>query len=59
MEARKFHGIKVATETFISHLFFVDDILILGIDSLEDWMEFQTTLKKLCLTYGIEVNCQK
>jgi hypothetical protein len=34
VEVGSFHGLKVATETIISHLFFVDDVLILGIGNL-------------------------
>jgi hypothetical protein len=45
----KFHGLKVATETIISHLFFVDDVLILGIGILEDWLEFKSILTRFCL----------
>jgi hypothetical protein len=54
-----FHGLKVATETIISHLFFVDDVLILGVGKIEDWMELQSILTSLCHAYGMDVNYQK
>jgi len=54
-----FHGLKVATETIISHMFFVDDVLILGIGNLEDWMEFKSILSSFCLASGMDVNCKK
>jgi hypothetical protein len=59
MEAGTFHGIKVASETIISHLFFLDDVLILGIGNFEDWMAFQSILTKFCLATGMDVNCHK
>jgi hypothetical protein len=59
VEEGKFHGIKVATETIITHLFFVDDVLILGIGKFEDWMDFQSILTNFCLASGMDVNCHK
>jgi hypothetical protein len=54
-----FHGLKVATETIVSHLLFVDDVLILGIGNYEDWMEFKTILTSFCIASGMDINCQK
>jgi hypothetical protein len=59
VEKGSFHGLKVAIETIISHLFFVDDVLILGIGKFEDCMEFKTILSSFCHAYGMDVNCQK
>jgi hypothetical protein len=50
---------KLLQETIISHLLFVDDVLILGIGKFEDWMEFKTILTSFCLASGMDVNCQK
>jgi hypothetical protein len=54
-----FHGLKVATETIVSHLLFVDDVLILGSGNYEDWMEFKTILTSFCIASGMDINCQK
>jgi hypothetical protein len=58
-EEGKFHGIKVATETIITHLFFVDNVLVLGIGKFEDWMDFQSILTNLFLSFGMDVNYHK
>jgi hypothetical protein len=49
VEVGYFHGLKVASKTIISHLFFVDDVLILGIGKFKDWMVFQSILTNFCL----------
>jgi hypothetical protein len=59
VEEGSFHGLKVATETIISHLFFVDNVLILSIGKFEDWMVFQSILTNFCLASSMDVNCQK
>lgn len=43
----------------ISHLLFVDDVLILGIDSLVEWAEFTKLLSTFCQASGMEINCEK
>jgi hypothetical protein len=55
----KFIGIKVARGLSITHLLFVDDVLILGIRSLEEWVEFKKLLNLFCQASGMEVNCEK
>ena len=59
MVERALHGLKVAIETIVSHLLFVDDVLILGSGNYEDWMEFQTILISFCITSSMDINCQK
>lgn len=56
---RKFSGFKVAKGLSISHLLFVDDVLILGIDSLVEWAEFTKLLSTFCQASGMEINCEK
>jgi hypothetical protein len=58
-EEGSFHGLKVASLKFVTHLLFVDDILILGNGDLKDWLEFKTILSMFCTASGMEVNCQK
>ena len=38
VEEGSFHGLNFSTETIISHLLFVDNVLILGIGKFEDWI---------------------
>jgi len=54
-----FHGLKVATMTIVSHLLFIDDVLILGSGKYEEWMEFKTILNSFCIAMGMDINCQK
>jgi hypothetical protein len=54
-----FQGLKVVVSTFISHLFFVDDVLILGAGKFDDWLTFKTILTNFCFASGMVVNCQK
>ena len=59
VEAGSFKGIKVVVENFISHLFFVDDVLILGDANFEEWKTFHSLLTNFCQALGMVVNCQK
>jgi hypothetical protein len=54
-----FHGLKVAISNYVSHLLFVDDVLILGDGNYKDWLEFKSILSLFCTTSGMEVNCNK
>jgi hypothetical protein len=54
-----FQGLKIVVSTFIPHLFFVDDVLILGAGKLEFWLTFNSILSKFCSTSGMIVNCHK
>jgi hypothetical protein len=54
-----FQGLKVVARTFNSHLFFVDDVLILGAGKFDDWLAFKTILTNFCFASGMVVNCQK
>ena len=37
---KKIMGIKVAASIYISHIFFVDDVLLFGDGSLLEWMHY-------------------
>jgi len=54
-----FHGLRVAISIYISHLDFVDDVLILGTDNYKDWKIFKSILTLFCAVSGMEVNCNK
>jgi hypothetical protein len=54
-----FKGIKIVVDTFISHLLFVDDVLILGNANFEEWSTFHTILRLFCKASGMVINCQK
>jgi hypothetical protein len=54
-----FSGIKITKGISITHLFFVDDVVILGKGSLGDWIKLKQLLSLFCLASGMEVNYQK
>jgi hypothetical protein len=54
-----FQGLKVVARTFISHLFFVDDVLIFGASKFDDWLTFKTILTNFYFSFGMVVNYQK
>jgi hypothetical protein len=54
-----FKGLKVVVNTFISHLLFVDDVLILGAGKLEYWMTLNSILSKFCSATGMIINQHK
>ena len=54
-----FSSLKVAKGLVLTHLLFVDDVLILGIGSIEEWIELKKIISTFCQATGMEVNCQK
>jgi len=59
VEEGSFHRLKVASTNFVTHLLFVDDVLILGGEEFKDWLNFKTILTMFCTTSCMEVNCHK
>ena len=54
-----FLGMKIVFEIFISHLLFVDDVIFLGKDLVEEWNYMHTILKVLCYASGMELSSKK
>jgi len=54
-----FSSIKITKGISITHLFFVDDVVIVGKGSLGDWIKLKLLLSLFCLALGIEVNYEK
>jgi hypothetical protein len=52
-------GIKVSRLIKILHLLFVDDILIMTIDSIAEWKEISRVLNFFCNASGLQINPQK
>jgi hypothetical protein len=49
VETGTFKGLKVAPGIHISHLLFVDDVLIMGADNIDYWKTLKILLTNLCL----------
>jgi hypothetical protein len=54
-----FKGLKVVVDTYISHLLFVDDVLILGDQNFEEWYLLHTLLRIFCKASSMILNCHK
>jgi len=55
----KISGIKVSSTIKILHLLFVDDVLIMTNDSLQEWKEIKEILKTFCCATGLSINWEK
>ena len=53
---RKIVGIKVVGSIFISHTFFVDDVLLFGDGSLLEWMHYKSLIDLLCGITEMTIN---
>jgi hypothetical protein len=54
-----FSGLKVVKGLVITHLLFIDDVLIQGIGTIEEWIEIKKIISTFYQAIGMEVNCQK
>jgi hypothetical protein len=52
-------GIKVSRCIKILHLLFVDDVLIMTKDSIEEWKEINKVLTLFCSASDLQINAQK
>jgi hypothetical protein len=55
----KLSCIKVSRMFNILHLFFVDDVLILTKDDLQEWLEIDKLIVLFCKASGLQVNVTK
>jgi hypothetical protein len=53
----KFKGIKFAKGVIISHMLFVDDVLILGVGIVEECLVLKGLLTSFFQASGMEINC--
>lgn len=51
--------VHVARDLYITHLLFVDDILLFGKGSKEEWVHFHAILENFCDASGLAVNASK
>jgi hypothetical protein len=52
-------GIRASTLTQILHLLFIDDIIIMTMDSLNEWIEIFNVLNVFFSVTGLKINFQK
>jgi len=52
-------GVKVSRVIKILHLIFVDDVLIMKKETIEEWMMIKTILEQFCSASRLKVNHKK
>ena len=55
----KVKGVKISTDFSLTHLLFVDDIIIFGLGSLDEWLDFKVILDLFCEASGMSINMNK
>jgi hypothetical protein len=55
----KLTGIKVSRMINILHLFFVDDVLIMTKENIQEWLEIDKLILLFCKASGLQVNESK
>lgn len=52
-------GIRVAHALHITHLLFVDDVLLFGAGTKDKWLHYRRILNVLCDATGLRINVNK
>ena len=52
-------GIKISPSLALTHLLFVDDVILLGTGTLLEWMAFDVILSSFCKAFGMCISMDK
>ena len=52
-------GIQLSPSLTLSHLLFVDDVILLGSGTLQDWSAFEDIIETFCKASGMRINIEK
>ena len=55
----RIRGIKIKPQLFLTHLLFVDDVIMFEMGSFEEWMAFKVILDTFCEASGMRINLDK
>ena len=55
----KIKGIKISSHFHLTHLLFVDDVILFGLGTVEEWIVFKTILDSFCEASGMLINFAK
>ena len=55
----KIKGIKISSQHFFTHLLFVDDVILFGSGTFEEWVAFKVILDTFCAASGMSINMDK
>ena len=56
---RRIRGINISPQLFLTHLLFVDDVILFGLGFFEEWMAFKVILDTFCEAFGMHINMEK
>ena len=52
-------GIKISHQLSLTHLLFVDDVILYGFGTCEEWIAFKVLLDTFCEASGMYINSEK
>ena len=52
-------GIKISKDLSLTHLLFVDDVILFGAGTYEEWMALKVLLDTFCAASGMLINTEK
>ena len=52
-------GIKISPQLSLTHLLFVDDVIMFGYGSFDEWVAFKVILDTFCEASGMQINMDK
>ena len=58
-EKGRIHGINISANMTLNHLLFVDDVVLFGIGTVEEWMDFDVILETFCSSSGMRISLEK
>ena len=58
-EIGKTRGINISASIALTCLLFVDDVVLFGLSTIEEWMTFEVILDTFCYASGMSINIEK
>ena len=52
-------GNQVSASLTLTHLIFVDDVVLFGLGTFEEWVAFDVILETLCCASGMSISIDK
>ena len=55
----KIQDIKISDSLYLTHLLFVDDVIVFGMGTVVEWMDFDVILETFCLASSMSISLDK
>ena len=52
-------GIKISKDLSFTHLLFIDDVILFGVGTYDEWLAFKVLLDTFCAASGMLINTEK